>query len=359
MDDDKRMYFIRNIEAFKNENIKRTVKEYEVITDADIIGEFSYGPYYFTIWEISDKKEGEARKLCLKIVESKEDKRYESAKRTGFYHGGGVADELVALTSLFLRKRLQLGSIVRIDDKPRLLSVSQDRIDKHLITGQSDLGELPEYLSLVEGLDNKYHQNFILAVRLYHRAILLIEEEPDMAYLNLVSAIEILCRNYPIDEIKLSDLDEKLSKLVSSVEKEGLRGEIEQTILKNEKFTHLIARRFNKFIVNHVEEDFWREENKSGKGLIKKEDLPELLKRIYVQRSRTLHSGEPFPRDIFEPPFILFWETPMMESEIDPSESVSAGERKWEPKDFIPYPHFFERLVNHVLKTFLMKNQLK
>jgi hypothetical protein len=28
---------------------------------------------------------------------------------------------------------------------------------------------------------------------------------------------------------------------------------------------------------------------------------------------------------------------------------------EWDQDDFIPYPHFFERLVNHVLKTFLNK----
>lgn len=356
MTDDKRMYFVRNIKALRNEDTKRIVKEYEVVTDADIVGEFNYGPYYFTIWEISDKKEGEARKLCLRITEPKEGTTKESPKREGFYHGGGIADELVALSSLFLRKRLQLGPIVRIDDNPRLLSFKHDRIDKPLITGQGDLKELPQYLGLVEGLDTKFHQKFILAVRLYHRAVLLIEEEPDLAYLNLVSAIETLCRDYPIENIKLSDLDNELANLVGSINDHKLRANIEKAILKREK---LINRRFVKFIEDHTEQDFWRSEEENKKGIINKNNFTEILKKIYSQRSRTLHEGEPFPPHIFEPPFEIFWETPMTEADIDPSESSSAGERKWEQKDFIPNPHFFEKLVNHALKTFLKRNQLK
>jgi hypothetical protein len=192
MTDDKRMYFIRNIEALKSEGVESHITEYEVIADTHIVGDFTYGPYYFTIWEFSTKHEGEERKLRLRIRErafSNDYQPWKSAERSGFYHGGGTADELVALASLFLRRRFQLGSIVRMDDSPRLLSIKQGWIDRPLVAGQSNLEELPEWLKLVEGLDSSYHQRFILAVRLYHRALLMIEEQPDMAYLNLISAI--------------------------------------------------------------------------------------------------------------------------------------------------------------------------
>lgn len=351
MANDKRMYFIRNIEALKGEGVESHVSEYEIIADTHIVGEFTYGPYYFTIWEFSNKHEGEERKLCLRIRErafSSDDQPWESAKRSGFYHGGGIADELVTLASLFLRRRFQLGPIVRMDDSPRLLSMNQGWVDKPLVVGQSNLKELPEWLKMVEGLDSTYHQRFILAVRLYHRAILLIEEQPDMAYLNLISAIEVLCQETDIGEITLSDLDQKLAQLVGFVENEDLQNKIEQTILKREQF---IGRRFVAFILEHVEESFWTEEKRPKHGEIKPEELHDLLKRIYEQRSRTLHSGEPFPPSIFSPP--------IMEAEIDFSLGMINGEKKWEPKDFIPHPYFFERLVNHVLRNFIKRNQIK
>lgn len=349
MAEDKRMYFVRNIEALKDGDAESRVIEYEVITDAHIIGELNYGPYYFTIWEFSDKKEGEKRKLCLRIREkapSDDDQPWRFAKRTGFYHGGGIADELVALASLFLRRRFELGRVCRMDDLPRLISLRRGWVDERIVLGESNLGDLSAWLKLVEGLDSELHQKYILAVRLYHQAVLMIEGQPDFAYLMLVSAIETLCRDQEIGQVTLSDISPKLAALVGSVENEDLRVSLEKAILEREKF---IARRFVAFILEHTEEDFWREEKRPEYGRIGPEELPELLKRIYDQRSKTLHEGEPFPPSVFHPP--------KMGAEIDFSLGMSVGERKWTPKDFIPHPHFFERLVNHVLKTFLKRHQ--
>ncbi|HHT9123170.1 MAG TPA: hypothetical protein ACFYEF_09920 [Candidatus Wunengus sp. YC63] len=343
-----KMHFIRNMEALNNADVKSHVTEYEVIADAHIVGEFSYGPYHFTIWEFSNKQAGETRKLCLRIREkafSADDELWESAKRTGFYHGGGIADELVALASLFLRRRFQIGSIVRWDDKPQLVSIEK-WIDRPIVDGQSNLGEIPSFLKLVEGLDSKYHQKFILSVRLYHRALLLIEEQPDLAYLNLVSAIETLCQDHPIEKVTLIDLDSDLSQLIEAIEDRELRSKIERSILKRERF---IGRRFIVFILDHIENDFWIKDKRPEHGQIKPEQLPDLLKRIYNQRSRTLHLGEPFPPSIFQ--------SPSVGAEIDFFLSMSVGGKKWEQKDFIPHVHFFEKLVNNVLKVFLQKNQ--
>ena len=37
---------------------------------------------------------------------------------------------------------------------------------------------------------------------------------------------------------------------------------------------------------------------------------------------------------------------------------LRSGEDHWKLKDIIPYPHFFERLVNNVLLTYLKRNQI-
>lgn len=346
---DNRMYLVRNIDALKSEDVESHIVEYEVITDAHIVGEFTYGPYYFTIWEFSDKQKGEERKLCLRIREkvfSNGERPWESASKSGFYHGGGIADELVALSSLFMRGRFKLGSMVRMDDIPRLISVKRGWIDEQLVKGESNLGEMPQWLKLVEGLNPDHHQKFILAVRLYHQALILIEEQPDMAYLNLVSAIETLCQESSIGEVTLADFDPQLSELVGSIENEDLRSRIEQAILGRERF---IRRRFVSFICDHIEEDFWTGERPKY-GIITPEQLPDLLKRIYDQRSRTLHTGEAFPPSVFSPP--------VMGAEIDFSFGIVSGGKKWDPKDFLPHPYFFEKLVNHVLKTFVKRNQL-
>ncbi len=217
-------------------------------------------------------------------------------------------------------------------------------IDKSLITGESNLSSLSEWFDLIKTLENKVHHKFILAVRLYHRAILLIEEEPDLAYLNLVSSVEVLCQDVELDDITLADIDIELAKLVNSLD-DKLRDNIEKRILSREKF---IKRKFVKFILDNVDDSFWSEDGPEY-GRVEQDKLEELLGRIYNQRSRTLHSGDPFPATtIYDPP--------TLGCEIDFSLGVSVGEKRWDPKDFIPHPHFFERLVNNVLKNYLRKN---
>lgn len=343
------MFWIRNKKYLKNELVESHITEYEVIADAHIVGGVTYGPYYFTIWEIGHKTEGELRRLCLRIQEKSFDeneKPWETANKSGFYHGGGIASELVALASLFLRRRLKLGPIVRMGDEPRMIVPSSGRIDNDLFTGSSNLGELNEWLPLVENLRADCHQAFILAVKLYQQAIGIIEDWPDIAYLNLVSSIEVLCQDFEIERIPLSRLDVKLASLVSQISDTCLRGKIEDSILARERF---IGQKFENFIIAHTDKSFWEYSARPKLGRINPSDLRELLKRIYHQRSRTLHTGEPFyPSVSYCPP---------QGAEIDFSLGMTIGKRKWEPGDFIPYPHFFERLVNHVLKDYLKKNQ--
>ena len=348
MQNKKKLHFVKNIEDTKHEKANCTTFEYEVISDSNIIGNLEYGPYSFSMWEFSDKKEGEERKLCLSITSKRfdsENLNIDDAKRKGFYHGGGIAEEIISLASLIFRRRLKLGPVTRIDNRPSLYLRENDFLDKQLITGDSNLGSLFDWLKFVEGLNAKYDLSFILAVRLYHKSLLLIDEEPDLAYLNLISAIEVLCQDTDIGEVTLYDVDKRLASLVYALE-DNVKNEIERSILKREKF---IKRRFVKFILDYIEDSFWSEVERPALGKINPSDLQEYLERIYDQRSRTLHSGEPFPPFIFR--------APMHGAEIEFAFSLIIGEKKWEQKDYIPYPHFFERLVNHVIKNFLKRNQ--
>ncbi len=346
---DRRMFFIKNIDDLENENIEFHNIEYEVYADGYTVGECSFGPYYFTIWEFSYKKDGEERKLCLRIKEkaySEDNRNLLSAEKEGYYHGGDIVDEILALSSLFLRRRFKRGPKVRWNDKPMLFLKPEEWIDKPLIVGKRNLSELANWYELVKGLDNNLHQKFILAARLYHQAILIIEEQPDLAYLDLVSAIETLCREQKIEDVELHELDGGLASLVDSIENHELKDKIKQSILKKE---HFICRKFREFIIENTEESFWNYEERPKQGQIEPNILRELLTRIYNQRSKTLHEGQPFPPNIFIPP--------LMGAELDFSKGMIVKGRRWEEKNYIPNPHFFERLVNHVLKTYLKRNQ--
>lgn len=345
---ERQMYFVRNIIKLDEQDAKRIVREFEVTADSHIVGEIEYWPYYLTIWEFAYKRSGDKRLLCLRVAEKPyDDKPWENVTKEGYYHGGGIADEIVALASLFLRRRLLLGRQVRSDNRPQMLSKNEySWIDKSLIDGESNLADLRPWFDFLRSLNPALHQRYILAVRLYQRALEVIEEQPDIAYLNLVSSIEVLCYDFPIGTMQIADIDAGLARVIEQITDEDLRREISDRILKRERF---IRRRFAAFIKAHIEPSFWNDTSRPKYGRVSAEQLHDILYRIYDQRCRTLHTGEPFPPDIFHPPH--------PDSEIMFALNMSVGKRKWDSKQFIPYPHFFERLVNHVLKVYLKRNQ--
>ncbi|MFB3895224.1 MAG: hypothetical protein ACE14V_02865, partial [bacterium] len=345
--DDKRMYFIRNNE-FKNNNSGESHNiEYEVIVDARFVDEFNYDTYYITPWEITNKPNGEERRLCLRInqINYYTDNSHLHDPSYSFYYNDGLAEEIVALTSLFLRARMRLGQMVRWFDKPLIRPIRKEWIDKPLINENKILKELPDWFKSVEKLNPEYHEPFKKAAFSYQQALHLIENQPALAYLILVSAIETL--SHSIDQkgkTSLFDLDNKLGTIVKKVECQELRQELEEAII-NQFFK--AKRKFIDFISEHVEESFWAKNNRQ----IHSNQLKDILGRIYDQRSKTIHTGEQFPPFIFMPP-------EEHESDI-PIRENNKEENKCKKEDLIPYPQFFEELVRHVLISFVKNNQVQ
>lgn len=340
--------------------------EFEVTSDANYVGELTHGPYYFRIWDMPPQRPGESRLLCLRITQEAE---LPPVLPT-------VAKEFVSLASLFLRKRLVLGPMTRWDDKP-----SRHRLDfkspnhyvdidivcgeTETIAGNTNLGELSAWLPLVDNLEKATRDKFTLAARFYQQAVEMIEAVTDMAYLNLISAIETLCGDTDIGMIKLAEVDNALANAIVRVNPLDLQREIEERIMKRERF---IKRRFVEFIKQHIDDSFWTYQRRpQPHARIKPDDLDRLLKNVYDQRSRTLHTGEPFPEYIYMSQQLTdishleynkaykIGRTYM--EEIPFGNTIMIGSRSWTAEEYIPHPHFFERLVNHVLKNYLKTNQ--
>ena len=346
------MHYISNIEALST-NSKFNTYEYELEVDSHLVGNFDQGPYEIDLWEYNFHKEGEKRKIILRIKKAEtpfEELSGDFSRKNAYYHGGGIEDEIVAFASLFLRRRIKLVHLVRENDTPLIISTKNNGwIDKELIRGKSKLSDLSDWFPLLENLDQSYHQKFVLATRLYHRSIIMIEDEPDLAYLTLVSSIEALCRDHPLKEKPtLSEIfptiDAKIENL--NVDKE-IKHDLREDIIDKQAF---IARKFVDFIIYYTTADFWKYENRSKHGQIKPDELPRYLKNIYNQRSKTLHEGQAFPPTIFIPP------KPLQESPIGLS-FMHMG-KIWKPNDYIPNIYFFFFFFNYVLKNFLKLNQI-
>lgn len=391
MIEDKRMYFIRNMEIFKGNKEGYTYKKFDFFSDSHIIGEFAYGPYKLTALDVLEGKWTPITNLSFVNIEKDypdhptlADPRWHRNDTKGYYHGGGAGDEILNLCSLFLRRRLipQQKNVSYYIKEFLLSEVGVEGwIDEALIKGKSNLNELYEWFELLEKLDEKYHLKFIFATKMYQNAINRIEESPDISYLNLVSAIEVLSEDVDI-EISIEDItadDKKLEKFLNSIQDSECQNRIKDEFLRKFKKDHYISRQFIEFIKMYLPSGFW-EKNENGnitddmsleiiarelEGQINEIEFEDriipngnedvkwlgILKRIYNQRSRTLHAGEPFQPHIFNLiPISSTIEIPRW------FYGYISGDRRWYEKDFIPYPHFFERLVNEVLKSYLKKN---
>lgn len=346
---DKRIYLLRNISNLEKDTAKIETEVYEILTDAPVDGDITFGQY--TLKSGINKREGN-ESLILKIKELPKiiDEEDLSSGDMCYPYPHAAAGEIMALASFFLRRKFWLGSHISTNGV-KLLKFKRGLNDPALVEDKKNLSLFLEMFELIENLNPDCQKRFINAASFYHRALLTIEEEPDMAYLHLVTSIEALSSaegiKYKYKSVK--DYDEDLYGVLESMDDYQLKEEIENIILKKILKKENPTQKFVKFIYNHVEKDFWDDSTNIYK--IKFDELERTLKNIYNKRSRALHDGEPFPVNIFYPPLFSNADVPRF--------GLRSGEKRWSTKDVIPYPHFFERLVNHVLLTYLRRNQVK
>jgi len=342
---ERRLYTIRNAEAYSQGESKKdqTVYEYEVFTEVPIIGEFVFGPVSLSTWDTEAPPLGSRRSLVLRLADCLDIKsRPAKPTKGGFYHGFDLPTEFCTLATVLLRRRVLLGPVLRIDDEAIRYSSQPHPQNPYLTKGEIDPGLLTSRFEDLLRLPFEYHEAFILACRMYQEAIMAIDDKPDIAYLLLVSAVEVFVAKFMprTSEDELStDLVQALAKCDPEPRKILLRRILE--------LDRGISRNFVSFVTAHVADDFWLQSPKisADQGRVSREELPELLKRIYNQRSKTLHEAEPFPPNVLAPP--------NNDTEIDRRPEITVGQRKWTQPQFVPYVRFFERLVQHVLVTFL------
>jgi len=192
-------------------------------------------------------------------------------------------------------------------------------------------------------LDIKVHEQFITASKMYHLAIELIEQKPEVAYLFLIFAIESISNTIPFkkrpDELdSYSDIFMEIDSLTITTEK---KLSLKQKIVKKQGF---IKQRFVTFIKQNIPEKFWEDaEGSTDWAKVKKDDLDKHLKNIYKLRCAFVHTGEPFN---------YYLTLPFRGGEIFPSEAVII---EGEKQSVIPSVKWFERLVSSVLVNHLEK----
>lgn len=181
---------------------KQPVKiELEIQSDARLTGELPIEPYKLML--VDFKMGGGPFELCLQY------QNYHKKEHSlGLISWDTIGEEFTASVSFFLRRRLRYISIRRRDDKPQKFHFTpyqEDNndvmIDPVLVKDYSNIASIKDNLEMLFNLERDDYNIFIKAIKMYHAAIVIIENQPELSYLLLVFSIEILSKDFPIKKI--------------------------------------------------------------------------------------------------------------------------------------------------------------
>ena len=165
-----------------------------------------------------------------------------------------------------------------------------------------------------------------------------------MVFIRLVSAIETLSTDMPLDQMDDKLENQGVTDLIehSTLPKE-LKGEL-KTVFDVRKS----RKKFIRFIAQHAG-GFFKGGNFKAKHLkVKRANLGKALNVIYTARSKYLHPGEP-----------MFLSQPIKGGEkwdTDPRAGMIVGNRSFTASQKLPHTSFFEGLVRHCLLNYLRAN---
>lgn len=271
--------------------------------------------------------------------------------------GLSLDEEIAALLSMFLSIRLRSGGVSRQftveSNDPAGLPVVYGRVRPTLEFAkrpviprlhhpQAFLGSVPGWLGKLPSLTAGQSVALVRAARQYQMAVWVADSDPELAWLQLVSAVEVAAtqwRGAKVDAIDI--LNEVYPEIVAKLENSELSSFVARRLQKLVGST----RRFLDFMAEfdpgppdqRCEEHFQ----------IPWSDLRRRLNLVYGYRSSRLHSGVPFPPVMNQPPMVLMEGVPPIERPFGVAHFV--GSTQW-PANAVPmHLWFFERLVQGAL----------
>lgn len=290
--------------------------EYPLYSDARVVGELpdNLGPYALLNALPFHGGNGAAITIILRVFFFEPHTIISNRNRPlktvdDGYHGGWFSEELAALTSLALGIRLKSGDAIRrFDGKDpygRFDSSWAQRVPTITIRQnqaiipappQASLNDISTHLQTIPHLDPSLYTELVRAARSYQDALWIAESEPHLAWLLMVSALEIAAsahvtlRGTPADNLEefqpaLAEMvhrsggDELLNDVANQLK--NLFSATKKFLLFCEEFCPSEPAVRPDFPYQRIEWDW--------------PSLRKILKKVYDLRSRALHAGVPFP----------------------------------------------------------------
>lgn len=241
-----------------------------------------------------------------------------------------------------------INSNHKIHNKNLTINSSDPRVDYEIELALENI-KLIENVMFQHDEDTVDAQStFWYAGRFYVQSLRIVEENPELAFLSLITAGEILASyfKYSVDEL----LDSNSKKLLEKLKALGEDGE--QLHKQVSKKLMGISEAFCKFLIDCLDDEFFeRTESQQDFSKLTKSDIKQRLKAAYNLRSKYVHAGK----------------TPsgwMSVDYLNNNEEVHHGTPVLEDKDIkkaiMRSPTFIgmERIIRYSLLKFVMKTNV-
>jgi hypothetical protein len=279
------------------------------------------GPYQI-LNLVSDPEHGGMRPAMIARMEDhlpndpKEHARPMRQTEEEWYHGGWLQEELAALLSLSVGIRAKAGGTTRefrAEGDPRGRPVGWERfrdpsalrarraVLRH-VGGTHSLDDFQQ-LGLLPFAERELAIALIRSARLYQDAAWIGDAEPNMAWLLLVSAVEVAAgywratEDTPIERLRASRPN--LERILLEAGGQGLVAVVASEIAPYMGAT----KRFVDFLQEFLPDPPSQRPDEFGQlPWHDRKALKKVFTIVYKYRSRALHSGTPFPMPMSDPP---------------------------------------------------------
>jgi hypothetical protein len=355
--------------------------EVMLYTDAHVTGELrSLGPY--ELLNTVPMSAGEMAPTIVLRASLREPQRgletpeggFESAEEvetdTSRYHGGDLFDELAALISLALGIRCHSGGLTRRwsfergpEDDPLRLPFEYDHRPPYYppvphrgepipsLMRSVVLGDAVDSLNAYPMLEARVATAVLRAARLYQQAVWISRTDPSVAWIQLVSALEVAAESWLSEEL---DPEARLQRHWPSLAQhlKNLPSEKRAAIATVLAPLMRSRRRCLDFMGKFAAEPPVDRPPDAFK--INWTHIEKALATIYDYRSVALHAGTPFPAPMCEPPHDIDGHA----LEIPVGLATATADAVWRAADTPMLLSTFERMARSALVKWWMASSI-
>ena len=340
-----------------------TWQEYALYSDAGLRSELALGPYRFL--NTIAARSGRIGRASLQLVVRADDHLAEPDLTSPIededvtsYFGGNLPDELAALLSLAVTRRMRSGGVVReafadgdsagrpteIEHYQPVLIAPIARPMLPRIADPADLGDAQPYLERYRDISGDDAVAVVRAASQFADALWLADADARLAWIKLVGAVESAAVRWDAgkDESAVEQLRRHRKPLFNAVK--GCGDEVLHRVAKNLAGTFNVTNKFKDFLLAF---DPGPPAERPDVGRIDWSQLQDALGWIYAHRSRDLHAGIAFPGPLCEaPPGV----DPVPHERFAPLAAEGRGGR-WMAEQLPLYLHLFVHVAGGALRA--------